>query len=95
MQAYSSTTDQSYPSWDDLLAVEANGFAVVVIMRTSNHRKGKPRIFTRATGPFADRQTARTEAARKRRQFARVREDYPGTELVTISVEPLWKQLEP
>lgn len=95
MQAYSSTTDQTYPSWDDLLAVEANGFAVVVIMRTSTLKTGKSRTFARVTGPFADRPAARTEAARKRRKFARVREDYPGTELVAVCVEPLWKSLEP
>ncbi|WP_171059987.1 hypothetical protein [Streptomyces montanus] len=42
MQAYSSTTRQTYPSWEDRLATETSGFAVAqgyadCIARLSHH----------------------------------------------------------
>ena len=95
MQAYSSRTDRHYPSSDDLLASETNGFAVVVIMRTVSPKTGKTRTFARTTGPIASRQAARTEPARARRRFVAAHDDFPGTELVAVTVEPLWEQLEP
>ncbi|MGW0881333.1 hypothetical protein [Streptomyces sp. NPDC002671] len=97
MQAYSNTTRQTYPSWEKLLAAEASGFAVVILMRQSKPKTGKTRTFTRTVGPFADQKKARSKAAALRRRFARAIEESPGTdiELISVRVEPLWNDLVP
>lgn len=76
-----------YDTWDDLLAAEANGFAVAIILR----RPDFDNTFVRLVGPFNTRREARNKAAVMRK---RVREwSTPAVVLVGVHVEPLWKDL--
>jgi hypothetical protein len=93
MRAHSSVTNQTYPCWDDLVAAESNGYAVVVMLRTTSYPPGKTQLLARATRPFEDKKTARTRAASLRRRVARAREDHPLTDVVHVLVEPLWPDL--
>lgn len=49
MRAYSPSTGMHYEDWDALVAAEANGYAVVIQMKTVSQR---PRFFVRTVGPF-------------------------------------------
>jgi len=80
--AYSPTTDTHYDSWDDLVAAEANGYVVTAVLR-----RGK-QTWTWSVGPFDARRLA---VNAKRRLRTRHRRAPQGTELVTITIRPLWK----
>lgn len=87
--AYSPSTDTEYPSWDDLVAAEANGYAVVAIVTRPDSAP-----YARTTGPFRDQKTARAQAARLRRRW----NSAPGVGFLygsrlSVRVEPLWKDL--
>lgn len=92
MKAHSSTTDRTYDSWDDLVAAEANGYVVVVLLRES-HTQLK-RIYARVVGPYTDQKRARNKAStlrKKYRRHAKVETHLP--ELLGVYVEPAWKVL--
>ena len=80
---------REYPSWDALVAEEANGYIVTVI----GTRSGT--VWAWTVGPFPDKATARTRAARERRRIKRHRERNPWWEhrdaVFVVQVRPLWK----
>lgn len=47
MKAYSTQTERTYDSWEDLVAEEANGYGVVVLGRSTTKRRPgtRPRPF--------------------------------------------------
>lgn len=99
----SATTEAPYTSVSELEAAEANGYAVVVIMQRVTPSTGEATTFARTTGPFVYKESAHSKASRLRRQFreAIAREAVgaapgsPQTFLISVSVEPLWKELNP
>lgn len=90
--AHSNRADTTYPSWEDLLAAEANGFAVVSILETTS-QKGRTRTFVRTVGPFADRKKAQNKAAALRRRWKKLLADRQDPVLLRVVVEPLWDEL--
>lgn len=94
MNAHSRTTGRDYPSWDDLLDTEANGFSVVVLMRTQGSNSGST-TFVRTIGPFTTHREARSKAPAIRRHFRCAAKDHPYTDILSVQIEPLWKELRP
>jgi hypothetical protein len=90
MQAYSPDTDTTYPSRDALIDAEANGFAVVIIMQRVHPNTDRITTFVRMTGPFTNRDSARTKAASLRRQRKRIEHMPEGISRLKVAVEPLW-----
>lgn len=80
------TTNQTY---DEFLAVNANGWVVVYI---GKEKTPKAPIFVNVTGPFTTRQEATNRASAMRRRYKRqvLRDDPIGSDIVKISVRPLW-----
>ncbi len=95
MQTHSTTTGRMYDSWEELVADEANGFAVVSILQRVS-AKGKTQTFARTTGPFRTQEQAKREAAKLRRQWKKLIEAVSPatTELLAVTVEPLWSKLD-
>lgn len=93
MRAYSQRTETMYDSYAALVAAEANGWTVIVNMRTESPNGKEARTFAHGVGPFPDKKTAVRNQARLRRRFRRGLEKVPDTEVVAVTVEPLWKEL--
>lgn len=76
-------------SYDQWLKENSNGWVVVYIGR---ERTPKRLIFTNVTGPFDDKQSALTYAARMRRKYRSAvrRGDMLASDMVKVSVRPLW-----
>lgn len=94
--AYSTKTSTCYDSWEDLLEAEANGWAVVVMMRQTSRRSGRARYYSRTVGPFTDKRLAQNKASSLRARWRReTRQSLPrnNRELLSVNVEPLWKEL--
>jgi hypothetical protein len=94
--AYSPDADTRYDSWDDLVDAEANGWAVVVMMRETSLRSGRDRYYSRAVGPFADKRLALNKASSLRARWRRETHQNllpDNRELLSVNVEPLWKEL--
>lgn len=86
VEAYSVQTGKTYPSWDDLVASEANGFVVTAIVSD-----GK-RTWPWTTGPFKDKSDANRARARLRTRLKR--EVAQGTNRTfQLFVRPAWKDL--
>lgn len=66
---------------------EVAQWCVVVTMRRAG------RVFSRVLGPFPTQLDARRQAARARRHFKAAVASRQRTELVGVSVEPLWEDL--
>ncbi|UKA48176.1 hypothetical protein LFT48_11910 [Arthrobacter sp. FW305-123] len=43
MKAYSTQTERTYDSWEDLVVEEANGYGVVVMMQAESLKSASPR----------------------------------------------------
>ena len=71
MQAYSTVTDTTYPSWEALLDAETNGYAVVGILQRVHPKSGRTEVLARTVGPFSDWLTARNRASSLRRKRKR------------------------
>lgn len=91
--AHSTRADTEYPTWDDLIAAETNGYSVVSILQRTNPKTSKTRTFARVTGPFPDQKTAQKKAASLRLRWKLWFLDHPGIKLVSVNVEPLWNEL--
>ena len=76
-----------YEDWDALVAAEANGYAVVIQMKTVSQR---PQFFVRTVGPFPTQREARNVAQSLRRKYKR--QEQPTSELLGVHVEPLWER---
>jgi len=70
---------------------EANGWVVVYLGR---ERAPKATLFANVTGPFATQKEARTHAATLRSKYRRdnARGNATGSEMIKVSVRPLWKK---
>lgn len=93
MQARNPDTDRGYDSRAELVAHEANGHTVIAILQHISARSGSVRAYARVTGPFADRAEAERAARRLRRNWRADLADDPSTRLISVRVEPLWRQL--
>jgi hypothetical protein len=83
--AYSESTNTHYDSWDDLVAAEANGYIVTAVL----HR-GK-QTWTWSIGPYDDQRLANNAKQRLKTRIKKERDSHPDTELVVITIRPLWK----
>lgn len=82
---------KEYDSWEDLLAEETNGFAVIVLLR---ERAPKRMLFPAVFGPFPTKEEADKAARRVRAKYRR--EDRAGavsSDLVSVHVKPSWKEI--
>lgn len=93
MKAYNTQTERTYDSWENLVAEEANGYSVVIMMQNTSAKSGRTQRYSRVTGPFADKQKARNKAAAARRAWKRISSRYPRIELLGVAVEPIWPDL--
>lgn len=93
MKAYSTQTERTYDSWEDLVAEEANGYGVVVMMQAESLKSGRPQTYSRLIGPFTDQKKARNKAAAVRRAWKRAKDRDPRIQLLGVSVEPIWPDL--
>jgi hypothetical protein len=85
-EAYSVSTGKTYPSWDDLVAAEANGFVVTAVISDGS------RTWTWTVGPFKDKSDANRARARLRTRLKR--EVAQGTNRTfQLFVRPAWKDL--
>lgn len=84
---------RSYDSYTDLVAAEANGFAVAVMLSRYNPTNGRRTYFVRTGGPYADKVEAGNAARRIRGQVKTAIRNDPHLRLHGIHVEPLWKDL--
>ncbi|QWF85709.1 hypothetical protein [Amycolatopsis sp. CA-230715] len=93
MDVYSPDTDTTYPSWDALYEAETNGFVVVCVLQHAHRKSGRTTTFARTSGPFAQRNTAKNEAARLRRRWKQRAPQPDEPTLLVVTIEPLWPQL--
>jgi hypothetical protein len=93
MKANSTQTDITYDSWDDLVAAEANGYSVLVMMQRTSATSSRTQSYARVIGPFSDKQKARIRAAAVRRAWRRSSSDNPEVVLLGVSVEPIWSDV--
>lgn len=93
MKATSTRTRRTYDSWEDLVAAEAAGYSVVVMMQSSSARSGRTQSYARVIGPFPDKRRARNRTAAVRRSFRRDADRRPRVRLLGVSVEPIWTDL--
>jgi hypothetical protein len=94
--AYSPDTGTRYDSWDDLVAAEANGWAVVIMMRETSLKSGRARYYSRAVGPFAVKRLAQNKASSLRARWRRETRERllpSNRELLSVNVEPLWNEI--
>lgn len=94
--AYSPDTGTRYESWDDLVNAEANGWTVIVMLRETSLRSGRHRYYSRAVGPFAAKRLALNKASSLRARWRREKRQNllpDNRELLSVNVEPLWKEL--
>lgn len=95
MKAYSPTTGTTYDSCEELLAEEANGYSVVSILSRTATGSRKIQTYARVLGPFDTKLAAQKDAARLRRRWKLALVDHPYITLVSISIEPIYKELYP
>ncbi|WOC59117.1 hypothetical protein RI444_11190 [Paenarthrobacter sp. AT5] len=93
MKAYSTQTERTHDSWEDLVAEEANGYGVVVMMQAESLKSASPQTYSRLIGPFDDQKKARNKAAAVRRAWKRAKDRDPRIQLLGVSVEPIWPDL--
>lgn len=93
MKAYSTQTERTYDSWEDLVSEEANGYGVVVMMQAESLKSGRTQAYSRLIGPFDDQKTARNKAAAVRRAWKLNKNHNPRIQLLGVSVEPIWPDL--
>ena len=84
MEAYSQDSGKTYPSWDDLVAAESNGWVVVAII--SNRKTTWPWV----SGPYQTKREAYNACARLRTRMKKEEADYPD-HTYSLSVRPAWK----
>jgi hypothetical protein len=84
------TVPKRSPEYQELLDTQANGWVVVYI---GSERTPKTPIFANVTGPFDDEGDATRYAAKLRRNYKRaaLRGESIASDMVKISVRPLWK----
>ncbi|MGE5612716.1 MAG: hypothetical protein ACM3UO_00375 [Bacillota bacterium] len=90
-----STTSSGYDNWDELVAAEANGWCVVVMMSRRAKKSGREQFFARVIGPFDTKREAHNQAQAVRREWRKAsarHEIEPGTHLLSVGVEPAWKR---
>lgn len=93
MKAISTQTGRTYDTWDDLVAAEAAGYAVVVMMQRPSQRSGRTQSYSRVTGPFPDKRKAMNKAVAVRKEFKRWVHRDPQVRLLGVSVQPIWTDL--
>ncbi|MFF1880242.1 hypothetical protein ACFVVC_02070 [Pseudarthrobacter sp. NPDC058196] len=93
MKAYSTQAGRTYDSWEDLVAEEATGYGVVVMMQAESLKSGKTQTYSRLIGPFADQKKARNKAAAVRRAWKHTKDRDPRIQLLSVAVEPIWPDL--
>lgn len=86
--AYSPGTDMHYDSWDDLVAAEANG--VLVIMLVTGPVGKKMKTWPWVHGPYQDNADAKRARARLQRRMKRETADYPH-HTYQFFIRPAWK----
>lgn len=84
--AHSGSSGKDYPSWDDLVAAEANGWVAVMIMQL------KTKAFARVVGPFSTKREAQNCGASLRNKFKTSDRRNPDTVLLAVTIEPAWKR---
>ncbi len=85
-EAYSSDTGRSYPTWDELVSAEANGYCVVAILITD-----KGRAFPYVKGTYPTNAEAKRAQRRFRRQLKRQLRGSKWPELSGVWIRPIWK----
>ena len=80
MQAYSVETDTYYPSWEALVAAEANGYVIVSVSE-------RPKTVPYVVGPFEDH----AEAKRVRVRYHNSAKRAEAPHKVHTYVRTLWK----
>lgn len=83
--AYSDDTNTSYESWDDLIAAEANGWAVIAIGQ--KQCKVQLRTVAATYGPYESQAEAKAMAAKIRKALKKNPSDYP---VATVTISPIW-----
>jgi hypothetical protein len=81
VSAYSEHTGRSYPTWDELVVAETNGFSIVSV-------SDRPGTVPAVYGPYNNREEARKARVRLHRRFKR--EESPHT--VHTYVRHIWKE---
>ena len=89
--AYSYETRKSYNSWDDLVKAEASGYTVVSILRELKSQKP----FARVMGIYGTQKEAKKEANLLRRRWNHIIAKQSSTELLRVTVEPIWHNIRP
>lgn len=87
VEAYSDTTGATYPTWEDLIAAEANGYLVTCLITD----KG---TWPTSWGPFPTKAEAERVRNNKRNKFKRDQKKgrYSG-QTYQFFVKPAWKVL--
>lgn len=84
--AYSQTTDREYPSWEALVAAEANGW----LATASFHNTRNDKLWSWSHGPVDTKAEAVKVAARLRRELRKQCGDYSHIKF-SVSPRPAWK----
>ena len=87
----SGCPEQDEPTYLEFIEQQSNGWCVVYLGR---ERAPKATLFANVVGPFASQKEARTHAATVRAKYRRqdARGDATGSEMIKVSVRPLWKK---
>lgn len=83
---YSDDTDTSYESWEDLVAAEANGWAVIAV--SQKQCKKQLRTAAAAYGPYESQEEAKAMAAKIRRELKK--DTSSGYTIATTTISPIW-----
>ncbi len=87
LEAYSVTTGKTYPSFEDLVAAEGNGWVVVAMLRKSSNGISWPWV----CGPYPTKRKGQTAQARLRRHLKRELRDRDDIQLDGVWLRPAWK----
>jgi hypothetical protein len=89
MEAYSELTETRYDSFDDLLAAEAAGWTVVVVIKATS-AKGNERVWPYVMGPFDTKDEARKARTRLKYRYKKEEWKHPRQKAFFF-LEPVWK----
>lgn len=84
VEAYSGTTNKTYPTWDDLVAAESHGYSVTAVITRGN------KTWPYSGGLYPTKAEGNKAKARLMSQWRRTKDDYPGT-TYKMFVRPVWK----
>lgn len=88
IEAYSGTTGKTYPTFDDLVEAETNGWLAIMLITGAHRLAGQ--TWPWVHGPFATKREAQNAVNRLRTRCKREADQYPG-QTYKFFVRPAWK----